>query len=147
MATYNFTDGSIAGQVNPPEVTTIDNQLTIMRNIVDCSKQTLDAGDGDVGQVLNIEAGTTVLTAWARVITAETTNGTIDIGYGDDVDHWGDGVAIDTDDAVVGATIAPVYFASDDTIDIKATTDTADVDIDGAKLEVCALVLKSVDSF
>lgn len=147
MATYDFTNGSITGQMRPTPVTTRETELTVMRNIVDCSKQTLDAGNGDVGKCLNIEAGTTVVTAWIRVITAETANGTVDLGYGGDVDKWGDGVAIDTANAVVGATIAPVYFASDDTIDIKATTDTADVDIDGAKLEVCALCLKSVNTY
>jgi|GEM_PF-5974015 len=147
MATYNFTDGSIKGQMVPTEVTLIENRLTIMRNIVDFSKQTLDAGNGDVAQVLNIPAGTTVLTAWIRVITAETANGTVDLGYGGDADKWGDGVAIDSANAIVGALFAPVYFASDDTIDITATTDTADVDIDGAKVEVCALCLKSKDVY
>ena len=147
MATYNFTDGSIAGQIKPPETTLSENQPFILRNILDFSKQTLDAGNGDVAQALNVPAGTTVITAWIRVITAETTNGTVDLGYGGDVDKWGDGVAIDTANAIVGATVARVYFASADTIDVKATIDVADVDIDGAKIEVCALCLKSLDAY
>jgi hypothetical protein len=146
MATYNFTDGSIAGQMKPTQVTVKETGLTIMRNIVDCSKQTLDAGVGDVGQVLNISAGTTVLTAWIRVITAETANGTVDLGYAAG-NTWGDGVSLDSADAVVGHLFTPIYFAADDTIDVVATTDVADVDIDGAKFEVCALCLHSVNTY
>jgi hypothetical protein len=62
------------------------------------------------------------------------------------VDEWGDGVSLATADAVVGMLDSPVYFASADTIDIVATTDGADVDIDGAKIEVFALMYKHVDS-
>lgn len=147
MATYNFTNGSIEGQMVPPEVGLSENKFYVKRCIVDFSKQTLDAGDGDVGQAINVDAGTTVLTAWVRVITAETANGTIDLGYGGDPDIWGDGVSIDAANAVVGATVAPVYFSSDDTIDVTATIDGADVDLDGGKIEVCALCLRSVDTY
>lgn len=147
--TYNFTNGSIAGIDKPIEATLEDNFPTIRRAIVDFSKQTIDAGEGDIAQVINIPAATYVIAVWARIITAETTNGTVDLGYGGS-NQWGDALAID---AAAGSIVGgsndwlPVYFASADTIDIKATTDTADVDIDGAKLEVCAVMLPAKDAF
>jgi len=149
MATYNFTDGSITGHPVPRSKTPEENEVFFLRNIVDCSKQTLDAGNGDVAQVINIPAGTTVITCWLRIITAETTNGTVDLGYGGVVNKWGDALAVDSAaGTVLGAlTYSPVYFSSADTIDIKATTDTADVDIDGLKCEVVAMCVKSLDSF
>lgn len=150
MATYVFYDGSIAGQMKPAIYTSEDNLLTIKRIIVDCSKQNLDAGDADVGQVLPIDAGETVVAAWLRVITAETANGTCDLGYGGSVNAWGDALALDTAaGGILGATHdwVPIYFASADTIDVKATTDTADVDLDGAKFEVVAVFLKSLNTY
>lgn len=149
-STYVFYDGSIAGQMTPAIYTSEDNLLTIKRIIVDCSKQNLDAGEGDVGQVLPISAGETVVAAWLRVITAETANGTCDLGYGGSVNAWGDALALDTAaGGILGATHdwVPIYFASADTIDIVATTDTADVDLDGAKFEVVAVFLKSLNTY
>lgn len=148
-STYVFYDGSINGQEIPAQHTLEDNILTVRRVIVDFSKQNLDAGEGDVAQVIPVEAGTFVMTAWLRVITAETANGTCDLGYGGNVDEWGDALALDSAaDSVLGAINdwVPVYFAADDTIDIVATTDTADVDLDGAKVEVVAVLLKVVKS-
>lgn len=149
-STYVFYDGSIDGQMKPAQCTTEDNTLVIRRIIVDCSKQNLDAGNGDVAEVIPIPAGTTVLAAWIRIITAETTNGTVDLGYGGSVNAWGDALAVDSAaNSILGATHdwVPVYFASADTIDVVATTDTADVDIDGAKFEVVAVMLNSLNTY
>ena len=148
-STYVFYDGSIAGQQKPAEYTLEENVLTVRRVIVDCSKQSLDAGNGDIAQVIPIPAGTTVLAAWIRVITAETTNGTVDLGYGGS-NQWGDALAVDSAaGSILGATHdwVPIYFASADTIDVTATTDTADVDIDGAKFEVVAVMVKSLNTY
>ena len=148
-STYVFYDGSIQGQQVPAQYTLEDNVLTLRRVIVDCSKQTLDAGNGDVAQVIPIPAGTTVLAAWIRVITAETTNGTCDLGYGGG-DEWGDALALDTAaGGILGATHdwVPIYFATADTIDVTATTDTADIDLDGAKFEVCAVMVKTHNTY
>lgn len=150
MATYNFTDGSITGIEIPKETTERETVIYVRRAIVDCSKQTLDAGDGDIAQAINIPAGTYVLTAWLRVITAETANGTCDLGYDGDVDLWGDALALDTAaGGVLGAIQdwVPLYFAAANTIDVLATTDTADVDLDGAKFEVVAVMMQSKDTF
>jgi hypothetical protein len=145
MTTYNFYNGTIAGQAIGPQMVTEINRLTVRRAIVDCSKQTLDAGNGDIAQVIPIPAGTTVMAAWLRVITAETANGTVDLGYGGS-NQWGNALAVDSAaGSILGATNSwvPIYFATADTIDITATTDTADVDIDGLKCEVVAVMLES----
>lgn len=149
-STYVFYNGSIAGQMKPAQHTPEEDEMFVKRIIVDCSKQTLDAGEGDVAQCIPVDAGTTVLAAWIRVITAETANGTCDLGYGGAVNAWGDALALDTAaGGILGATHdwVPVYFASADTIDVVATTDTADVDLDGAKFEVTAVCLKALDSY
>ena len=148
--TYVFYDGSITGQMVPPKHTPEEDEMFILRNIVDCSKQTLDAGEGDVGQVLSIPAGTTVIACWLRTITAETASGTVDLGYGDSVNAWGDALAVDTAaGGILGATHdwVPIYFEDADIIDVTATADTSDVDIDGAKFEVTAVCLKALDTY
>lgn len=147
MATYNFTDGSLPGQVMPAETTLHENKVVVRRNILDFSKQTLDAGVGDVAQAIKVPANTTVLRAGIRVITAETANGTCDLGYGGAVNKWGNALSLAAANAIVGGTDAPVFFAAEDTIDVAATVDTADVDLDGAKIEVFAEMLKHVDIY
>jgi hypothetical protein len=147
--TYVFYDGSIAGQMVPPKHTPEEDEMFILRNIVDFSKQTLEAGEGDIAQVLAVPAGTTVVSCWLRVITAETTSGTVDLGYAAN-NTWGDALAVDTAaGGILGATHdwVPIYFEDADTIDITATTDTSDVDIDGCKVEVTAVCLKSLDTY
>lgn len=147
MAAYDFTDGTIAGSgiQSQAAATTRDNALVIRRCIVDCSLQTLDAGDADTANVIKVFAGETVVTAWINVITAETANGTVDLGDGTDADQWGDALSLATANVVVGALMAPTYYAADGYVIITATTDGADVDIDGAKLEVCALVTNTLE--
>jgi hypothetical protein len=141
MTTYNFTDGSIAGI--PKAVDSLPNTTGYFTRsaIVDCSKQTLDAGAGDVAQVINIPADTYVVQVLLRTITAETADGTIDLGSGLDPDQWGDALAIDDTAGIVQTIDIPEYFADADTIDITATTDSADVDIDGWKAEVIAVMV------
>ena len=142
--TYNFTNGSITGQPKP--VATLPNTtgLFTRSNIVDFANQNLDAGNGDIAQIINIPADTWVLSVSLRIITAGQTNETFDIGSGLDVDQWGDGITTTTGNKVM--TWAPEYFASADTIDIKATTDTADVNITTTKVEVVALMCPGAKS-
>ena len=142
--TYDFTDGSITGQMQPVAVTVIENRVTIMRNIVDCSKQTLTASASDVAKALNIPAGTTVLTSWMRVITAETSGAKASLGYAGGT-QFASAVAVSATGAV-GGSFAPAYFSAADTIDIIADA-TAAVDLDGLKVEVCALCLRSRDTY
>ena len=53
-STYVFYDGSIAGQQRPAQHTLEDNKVTVRRVIVDCSKQTLDAGNGDIAHPASV---------------------------------------------------------------------------------------------
>ena len=141
MATYNFTDGSISGQAKVAATLPNTTGPFVRSNVVDCANQTLDAGDGDVGQVLNIPADTWVTQVLLRTITAETTNGTVDLGHGGSTDVWGDALAVDAAAGIVATLDVAQYFASADTIDVIATTDTADVDIDGWKFEILAVMV------
>ena len=141
MATYNFTDGSISGLEKIADNLPNTKGPYVRSAVVDCAKQNLDAGDGDVGQVLNIPADTWVMRVLLRTITAETANGTVDLGHGGDADVWGDALAIDAAAGIVATLDVPQYFASADTIDVTATTDTADVDIDGWKFEIVAVMV------
>jgi hypothetical protein len=140
-STYNFTDGSITGQ--PKVADTLPNTTGpfVRSSIVDCANQNLDAGNGDIGQVLNVPADTWVMRVLLRTITAETANGTVDLGHGGNADVWGDALAIDAAAGIVATLDVPQYFASADTIDVTATTDTADVDIDGWKFEIVAIMV------
>lgn len=49
---------------------------------------------GDVFQVIPVLAGDVVLAAWAEVVTACTADATIDLGYGSDVDYFGNGLLV-----------------------------------------------------
>jgi len=141
MATiYNFTDGSIDGQPKASDTLPNTSGLYSRSNIVDCANQALDAGEDDVGSVINIPADTWVLQVLLRTITAETANGTVDLGHGGVVDAWGGALAIDAAAGIVATTDLAQYFADADTIDVLATTDTADIDIDGWKFEVIAIM-------
>jgi hypothetical protein len=140
-STYNFTNGSISGQ--PKVIDTLPNTSGpfVRRNIVDFANQNLDAGEGDIAQVINIPADTYVVQVLLRTITAETASGTVDLGHGGDADQWGDALAVDTAAGDLTTIDTADYFASADTIDITATTDTGDVDIDGWKVEIIAIMV------
>ncbi len=139
--TYNFMDGSIDGQPVIPDNLPNTTGVYARSQIVDCANQTLDAGEDDVGQILNIPADTWVLRVLLRTITAETANGTVDLGTDLNPDVWGDALAIDAAAGEVATLDVPSYFAAANTIDVTATTDTADVDIDGWKFELIALMV------
>jgi hypothetical protein len=134
--TYNFTNGSIAGQ--PKVNNTLPNTTgTFVRsNVVDFANQTLDSGNSDVAQVLNVPADTWVREILVRVITAETATAEMSIGSGLDVDQWGILDAANTGNVV--ATYAPEYFASADTIDIM--NNNTDIDFDALKVEIVAIM-------
>jgi len=146
--TYNFTDGSIVGQMIPPKMEIVTTRPTIIRNVVDFTKQNLDESADDIAQVLNVPAGTLVLFAGIRIITPSTANATVNFGVtAGVVDAWGDGVALDaTAGTVTQVAIEPQYLATADTLDIIGTDDTASVDID-AVIEVYACCIKVQDTY
>lgn len=143
--TYNFTDGSISGQTVPRVKTAEENEIFFLRNIADFSLQTLTQSTADIAQVINVPAGTTVITAWIRVITADGDAATIDLGYGGNPDQWLDnGAANSAAGTLLGYLWVPQYFASADTIDITVK-ETAD--LDEMKCEVVAMCMKQLGSF
>jgi len=142
--TYNYTDGSITGVPVMTQQTPNENEPRIIRQIVDFTKQNLAHAAADIGQVLIIPEGTTVLTAWIRVITAGSTSATCTLGTGASAAVWGTGLALDSTAAtVLGHLFDPQYFSSADTVDIVAggATDEA------GKYEFCALVVKTLDTY
>ena len=146
--TYDFTAGSTIVGVKVPIIPTpTENSLFVLRNIIDCSKQTLSASATDVAQVLDVPAGTTVMAVYTRTITAETASATFTLGYGGSAALWGTGLAADTAaGAILGATHdwVPLHFASADTIDIVLS---GAVDFDAFKFEVVAICLKALDTY
>ena len=148
--TYNFTNGSIAGQVVPPATEIVTTHPTVMRNIVDCTLQNLDASEGDIGKVLNIPAGTIVLECGIRIITADTTSATLDIGVtGGTVDQWGGALLMSSAaGTILGMTgAAPLYFATADTIDVLITSDTSAVDMTLGKWEIFAVCIQAQNAY
>lgn len=155
MATiYNFTDGTIAGQMIPDGHTKgrsrktparplipIDSHLFVLRNTVDFSKQTLDVSETDVARVLNIEAGTTVLDVWARIATAETADAILNLGYGSDVDRWGHSLAMDVTGVVPTVYVATVTWDAASINEAEADTageEAKEITVNGAQLgEIC----------
>ena len=142
--TYNFTNGSIDGQ--PKVNDTLPNTTGIFcrSNTVDFANQNLDSGNSDIAQVINVPADTWFLSVMGRIITAETDNAQVNIGYGADPDHWVDDDGCDAADLAAGEEllpiwVAPMYFAAADTVDVA--TGTNDIDYDALKLEVIAIML------
>lgn len=104
---------------------------------------TLDAGNADTLDIVTIPANCIILGCSLYVSTAEGANGTIDIGVvGDDIvndtDFFYDGIAISTADTLHNNNLSGHIYTGANSVDIRvtATTDTADVDIDGAVFDV-----------
>lgn len=149
MATeYDYTNGSI--QWNRPIPLPVSNdKITPVKSIVDFSLQTLDAGEADIGVIINIPADTTVL--YCTVLPREDgdgslapTNSTIDIGVTGSTAKWGSGLVLDTEEynvatsGGVAPTLAPHYYETAGTIIVTATIDDADVDISTGRAEIIA---------
>jgi hypothetical protein len=134
-----------------------DAVLKSRSNLIYFEKQGLDAGVGDVHQAVRVPKGAWVLLVFLRVVKKSAANTTVHLGYGSDVNYWGNALPLDSPGVVPSVAIdteegniqifndrsplskAPVYFADDDTIDIKATIDKADVNITTGELEVNVL--------
>lgn len=205
-----------------------ESMIKLYRRKVYFGTQPLDAGEGDVHQVIPVRAGDVVLGTWIDVKEAAPVDATIDLGYGTIPNYWGNGLSLDAvgiaptilnqvatlypyaiasglqeaidvvvngasyndqvtvspdnvdiadmvltghvispntvavriinvtggelDAPSIAATIVvnkaplasqPVIFANEDTIDMKATTDTQNVNISSGSVEVCALILRT----
>jgi len=90
-----WIDGTLRNPISQ-QVIEINNYLRIYRHQINFASQTLDAGNADVAQVLLLPKNSMVLKAWIRVVTACPTNSTVDLGYGTDVDYWGNCLPLDS---------------------------------------------------
>jgi hypothetical protein len=120
VTTYNFIDGSITGQEAAEQKNYIPEDIVVYRNTVDFSMQSLDVSVPDVAQALQIPARTTVIKAFIRVITAETADGLVNLGYGTDADYWGKSLNID----VTG--VASTVLTGSETWDAASIADGAE---------------------
>ena len=93
--TYDFTNGSIVGHPRMTSQEPTENTPFFLRHVIDFSIQNLDSSATDVAKCLNIPAYVEVLDAWIRVITAETADACVNLGYGSDVDYWGKNLNLD----------------------------------------------------
>lgn len=94
MADY---DSYIDGTYGDPQITSrMGDSMLLLSKEVDFSLRNLDAGVGDVLRVLEIRPETLVLAAWLRVKTGAPSDSTLDLGYGSDVNYWGNGLVVDT---------------------------------------------------
>ena len=140
MASYDFTNGSIDGQMVPRKTTPEENTVFVRRNIVDFSKQNLASGDD--AKALDIEEGLIVRTVIARVITADSGGGTIAIGDSASDTSWGSATAPSTEGAVLGGTVDYTYFDSDGGVYLTAG---GTANLTTAKVEVLAECVKALD--
>jgi hypothetical protein len=104
---------------------------------------TLDAGNADTLDIVTVPANCLIVGVAVDVITAETANGTVDIGAAgdditDDTDLWYDALNIATTGGKPNTGVSGTLFTGGSPVDIRvtATTDVADVDIDGAAFDV-----------
>lgn len=146
MATRNFTDGTITAHERTKDTLPNTGGPYCRGAVIDFTKQNLDSGNNDVAQVINIPANTWVLGVFVRVITAESTNAEIEIGYGSDDAYWTDTI-LEVDSTGQKASnyfTTPLYFASADTIDI--VNNNNDVDYDALVIEIQAMMMPGADT-
>jgi hypothetical protein len=141
--TYNFTDGALVYDTVPKVIES--PYVKVLRNICDFSAQAIDAGEADVAQCIAIPAGTIVLDAFVRVKTAETADGTMDLGYGGDADYWGKNLNLDT----TAGSVIPTILLGSATWDAGSIDDgneeAKDVTIAGAAIGDYVTVSMGVD--
>lgn len=124
MATY---DSYIDGTYGRPQTThNLGKAMYVLGQTVNFANQNLDAGDGDVLRVLQIPPETLILKCWLRMLTDGTTNGTVDLGYGSDVNYWGNGLVLDSARLVpsmlVGTVARSTATINDGADDTKSVT-------------------------
>lgn len=130
MADYTdslgFNKGSAAHADNGPRAYVAKVELDFAEIV--SARSAADAtalAANDTLQVLHIPANTMVLSAGARVTSAETTNTTctFDVGFtGGDVDAYVDGLASNALGSAANATASVAYHSSADTLDVLILT-------------------------
>lgn len=125
MATYDvYIDGTY-GQ--PPTRHDLGKAMYVVTQQVNFASQNLAHASADVLRVLQIPAETLVLNAWIRMLTAGTTNGTVDLGYGSDVDYWGNGLVLDSIRLVPAMLVGTVARGSSSISDGDSDTKSATI--------------------
>jgi len=95
-ATYTkWIDGTLKNPISQ-KVIEINDYMRIYKHQINFASQTLDAGDADVAEILLLPKNTMVLKAWIRVVTACPTSTSVDLGYGSDVDYFGNVLRLDS---------------------------------------------------
>lgn len=138
MATISTLD--VSGSTHPTVM--MNRQVYVVENYINWADAATAKGSAlasaDVIEALHIPAGTLVLQAGfevTSVATGESSDVTLDLGYGGDVDLWVDGFDLDAaaagafgtlvGDAGSGAGAGPVLLlAAADTIDVVIATAT-----------------------
>jgi hypothetical protein len=143
--TYNYTNGSIDGHAHQRTRAISNNEVVVVRHLVDFSKQTIDVSESDVAQVLAIPANTMVVDARVRVVTAEGSGAAMNFGHSGDPDAFGASIALDAVGLVGGVgSGSGVLFTSAGYLQLTVDG-TATVDLDGLKIEVLAMCISAND--
>lgn len=110
---------------------------------------TLDAGNADTLDIVTVPANCIILSVSLDVTTAEGANGTVNIGVTgtgitDDLDLYYDGGALSSATGVPNNGVGGSIFTGATPVDVRvtATTDGADVDIDGAVFDVYVVYIE-----
>lgn len=99
----DWVDGTLRNPISQ-KVIEINDYMRIYKHEINFAAQTLDAGNADVGQIILLPKNTMVLKAWIRVVTACPTSTSVDLGYGSDVDYFGNSLRLDST-GIVGTKI------------------------------------------
>jgi len=110
---------------------------------------TLDAGNGDYLDIITVPAAAIILGVSLDVTTAETADGTCDIGVAgaditNDLDLYYDAAPLDSAYSVPPTGVGGIVFTggNEATIRVTATTDTNDVDLDGVVMDVYCVYME-----
>jgi len=98
--TYDWTTGAVTQGQAAVQQNLIREEFKIYRKTIDFSVQNLDSSESDVAQCISLPIGTTVLDCFLRVITAETTDAIVNLGYGTDASYWGKSLNVDATGSV-----------------------------------------------
>jgi hypothetical protein len=141
--TYDFTSSDTQGTRGLIQPVLDPGVITPIKNRIDFSQQTLDAGDGDIAQCINIPSETYVLDCFVSVATAETANATFDLGYGGDAGYFGKNLNLDS------TGVVPTLLSGSDTWDAESIDDgneeAKEVTVAGASLGDRVYAVPSID--
>jgi len=129
-ATYSFIDGTYTRAAAVTQRNAVATPFEVRRNTVDFALRALDNSASDVAQALTIPAGTTVVSAYIRVITAETNDGTCDLGYGTDPTYWGKTLNLDATGVVPTVLYATAAYDAASCPSYKAASGAVHVSVD-----------------